>query len=440
MATDSNTGAVAVPASIPDRTRGEMLVVWVLWLTYGAFYFCRTNISVAVSSLKAPLEKGGLGLAAVEVGWILGSLKVAYGVGQLFNGQLAEFISPRKLLAVGMLCSAALNVLFGLSAGFYVLLFVWGLNGYVQSLGWTPCVRVVANWIPPHRRGRAIGVIGTGYQVTQVLTYLVAGAAANWLGWRGAFYVPAVLLVLTALFMLFMLEEAPSDDGGSTTEREQPRQPIVQRRNVWVENLLLTLTNGRLWLLGVSLGLLNACRYGFIDWGVAHLKDVQQADIGEAALKYALLPTGAVAGAYLSGWATDRFFGGRRAPVICLLLLVLGTASLFYSHVVSTSPRGTLVLLLLIGFCIFGPQVLLVGTAPADLARKGTSAAAAGFVNFLGYMGGATGDVLTGKFLDSHGWVVTTYIWAGWAFAAAITAALLWNTTASRDESSKPST
>ena len=50
-------------------------------------------------------------------------------------------------------------------------------------------------------------------------------------------------------------------------------------------------------------------------------------------------------------------------------------------------------MLVVIGFCIYGPQVLLVGTAPADLAHRGTSAAAAGFVNFLGYMGAATGDV-----------------------------------------------
>ena len=32
---------------------GENAVVWTLWLTYGAFYFCRTNISAAVPGLKA---------------------------------------------------------------------------------------------------------------------------------------------------------------------------------------------------------------------------------------------------------------------------------------------------------------------------------------------------------------------------------------------------
>ncbi len=94
------------------------------------------------------------------------------------------------MLAIGMFGSAALNVLFGFSTGFYFLLFVWATNGFCQSLGWTPCVRVAANWVPVVRRGHAIGIIGTGYQITLGLTYVIAGQAAQHLGWRGALYVP----------------------------------------------------------------------------------------------------------------------------------------------------------------------------------------------------------------------------------------------------------
>jgi MFS transporter, OPA family, glycerol-3-phosphate transporter len=84
-------------------------------------------------------------------------------------------------------------------------------------------------------------------------------------------------------------------------------------------------------------------------------------------------------------------------------------------------------LLVLIGFCIFGPQILLVGSAPADLARGGASAAAAGFVNSMGYTGAALGDYFTGRGLSEWGWQRTIYLWAGWAFAAALAAGMLWN-------------
>ncbi len=182
-----------------------------------------------------------------------------------------------------------------------------------------------------------------------------------------------------------------------------------------MDNILITLGNPSLWLLGLSLGLLNACRYGFLDWGLKHLIDTQQAGVGQASLKYAFLPIGAVLGSYYAGLATDRFFGGRRAPVICIFLFALSGLAMCYSAAAQIGGIVIIGLLILIGFCIYGPQVLLVGTAPADLARRGTAAAAAGFVNFLGYMGAAAGDVVTGHVLDKYDWQIVIYIWAAWA-------------------------
>ncbi len=412
-----------------DSTRprtGESTVIWTLWLTYGAFYFGRVNISATIPGLTAAVADGGLGIGPETVGWILGSLKITYAVGQLLNGQLSERLPARKMLAVGMLGSAALCVAFGAGTAAYFLLFVWAMNGYCQSLGWTPCVRVMANWIPVTRRGKVIGIVGTGYQVMAALAVILAGYSAELWGWRGAMFVPAGVLAACSIVMFLFLKEHPDDVAAARTAA------VATAANAsatpFSEIFRVTVTNPALWLLGVSLGLLNACRYGYSDWGLAHLSEVQETGLGASALQLAVLPAGAVAGVYLSGWATDRFFDNRRAPVICVLLVLLGVMTLFYDAMVRTSVTGTVVMLVLIGFCTFGPQVLLVGTAPADLARRGTSAAAAGFVNFMGYIGAAlAGDVMTGYLYARYGWEVAIYAWAACAFVAAIAAGLLWN-------------
>ncbi len=425
---ETSRGTAAAP-SAPHR--GESGVIWTLWLTYGAFYFGRVNISATIPGLTASLADGGLGIGADTVGWILGSFKMTYAIGQLINGQLSERVPARKMLAVGMLGSAAMCVVFGAGTAAYFLLFVWAMNGYCQSLGWTPCVRVMANWIPVVRRGKLIGIVGTGYQVTGALAVIVAGYSAELWGWRGAMFVPAGILAACSIVMFLFLKEHPDDVAATrATEAATPASADSPTASPtpFSDTLRVTLTNPALWLLGVSLGLLNACRYGYTDWGLAHLSEVQASGLGASALKLSVLPAGAVAGVFLSGWATDRFFGNRRAPVICVLLVALGVMTLFYDAVVRTSVAGTMVLLVLIGFCTFGPQVLLVGTAPADLARNGTAAAAAGFVNFMGYVGAAlAGDVMTGYLYERYGWEVAIYAWAACAFAAAIAAGLLWN-------------
>jgi len=422
--------------------QGESTLLWTVWFTYGAFYFCRTNISAAVPGLKESVETGGLGLSATQIGYILGATKIAYAVGQLVNGQFSEQLAPRKLLAIGMFGTAVLNVCFGFGTSLYFLIFIWACNGYSQSLGWTPCVRVLANWFPVHRRGKVIGIVGTGYQVTAVATYVISGQAASYFGWRGAMWVPAGVMFVAAIIMMVFLEERPdttaaNEDSNATADSSADTVPTGRKndpKNSVLENFLLTISNPSLWMLGISLGLLNACRYGFLDWGLTHLKEVQESGVGTAALKYAVLPLGAIAGSYLAGWATDRFFASRRAPVTCILLVALALLSLAYDPVARTSVPATMVLLVMIGFCIYGPQVLLVGTAPADLARKGTSAAAAGFVNCMGYFGAAGGDYFTGRTLDAYGWERAIFLWASWALAAAVAAGLLWNTTASHEK------
>jgi sugar phosphate permease len=424
--------------ALPSRKRRSTFdhdggMLWVLWVTYGSFYFCRTNISAAIPGIGEEFN-----LSKSEIGLILGALKIAYAFGQLVNGQLAEKMSPRRLLAIGMLASAALNVVFGFGTALYFFVFVWACNGYAQSMGWAPSMRVAANWFPSSKRGRAIGIIGTGYQVSAAATFIIAGFSADHFGWRGAMFLPAVIFFLAAIHMFFFLHEQPraNDSEKHSLEKSVPENAeleISPARSTFMANIRVTLSNPALWLLGLSLGLLNACRYGFLDWGISHLLEVSGGSIGKAGVKYALLPVGGIAGSLLVGWMTDRYFGGRRAPVICVMLVLLGCLTLVYNEVVAAGLWYSMPILLLVGFTVYGSQVHLVGSAPMDLARKGTAAAGVGFVNCLGYIGAFSGDAVTGVLVDRFEWRVALYFWAACAFFAAGTTGLLWKTTAKTD-------
>ena len=94
-----------------EFTRPQWRTLVVLWVTYGSFYLCRVN----VGPVRTEIEKD-LGVGAVEMGVVLGSLKIGYAIGELVNGQLTERFGPKRVLLFGMFGSLVANVLFAFAA------------------------------------------------------------------------------------------------------------------------------------------------------------------------------------------------------------------------------------------------------------------------------------------------------------------------------------
>src|SRR6185436_17610325 len=125
-------------------------------------------------------------------------------------------------------------------------------------------------------------------------------------------------------------------------------------------------------------------------------------------------------------WTTDRFFQSRRAPVIAITLGSVGVLTLVFDRVAPLGALPTVACLAAIGFFLYGAQILLVGTAAQDFAKRGATAAAAGFVDFMGYFGAFGGDVVTGWLLKNRDFHAAIRFWAASAIVSAILAATLW--------------
>lgn len=57
----------------------------------------------------------------------------------------------------------------------------------------------------------------------------------------------------------------------------------------------------------------------------------------------------------------------------------------------------------MLGFCIFGPQ-MLIGVAAAELSHKKAAATATGFVGFFAYIGASISGYPLGRVIDVFGW------------------------------------
>lgn len=102
---------------------------------YALFYFVRKNFSIAMATPDMGKE---LGWSNTQIGWILTSFSLLYGVARFGNGVLADRINSRLFMVTGLVCAALLNIFVGFTTSVVMLGVLWFLNAWFQGMGFPP--------------------------------------------------------------------------------------------------------------------------------------------------------------------------------------------------------------------------------------------------------------------------------------------------------------
>ncbi len=395
-------------------SRGRRRTMALLWITYAGFYLCRVNLAAAQRSLGADLK-----LSEGRLGGLIAALKVLYAGGQLVNGVLADRLGPRALIATGLAGSAVLNLVFSRLRNYRAMLLTWALNGYFQSAGWTPTVRTIANWYPARLREGASGWIGTSYILGSGVSWLLAGRLTDALGWRAAFWVPALICLILAAVQFLALRDDPRKLGlPGAEDDEEPladaAAPAAPRCPAPGSGRLLS---ARLLMLGAANMVFAFGYHGVLDWTPHYLAQAGNLSAGEAATKAAIMPVGGVLGCLaLAFVARRRKQGLGPAAVMVPLLLVAGLTALF-PGLVRHAPGAVTAALVAIGGLTSGPATLVACAMAADCGGTASAGAAAGIVDAMAYAGSATSGLVSGKLIaaidgSGDGWHLVWRIWA----------------------------
>jgi len=382
-------------------------------LGYAAFYFVRKNLSVAM-----PAMQHDLGITKSDLGLFLTLHGLLYGVSKFANGFWGDRVNARVFMCAGLLLSALANVAFGLSSAAVLLGIFWMLNGWVQGMGFPPCARLMTHWYPPSRLATMMSIWNTSHSIGASLVVIFCGYVVAY-GWRWCFFAPAILVSVGAIFLWMALRDTPRSVGlpelkvGGTDE---PKKEIgfgaFVRRQVF--------GNRYIWLLALANFFVYTVRYGVLDWGPTLLREWKGIPLSHAGWMVAAFEISGIAGMLVSGWVTDRFFGGR-AIRVCVVSMGAACGIMFLFWRLATPPAWIATLLLgAAGFFIYGPQAL-VGIAAANLATKRAAATAVGFTGLFGYLSTVLSGWGLGRLVDLHGW---NYAFGALMIAAAIGTAL----------------
>ncbi len=338
-----------------------------------------------------------------EFGWsrtmISGASSLAFLIGGAFGisaGRLNDKIGPKAL-------SVVISILFGLG---YLLLSrlqtpwqLYLIYGLPVAVGFGAfdviTLSTVSRWFV-RSRGMMSGVVKVGTGSGQVLMPLFAAALIAAYGWRSAYIILGVviivLLVAAAQVMRHNPHELgllpdndpyePSTLGSGSRDPGMPLKEIFRTKQFWAINLAEFCSFFCLLTVVVHI--------------VPHAMDQGLAP-GTAAGVISAIGGMSIVGRFVLGSAYDRI-GGKRSLMICFIILfcsiiwlqVAGSAwMLFLFAVVYGFAHGGL-------FTVVSPTV-------AELFGTGSHGVLFGIVLFSGNIGGAISPILAGRIFDVMG-------------------------------------
>ncbi len=382
----------------------RLRVFYSMFIGYAFYYFTRKSFTFAMPSLMVDL-----GFDKSQLGILSSVLSITYGISKFASGILGDKSNPRYFMAFGLILTGICNILFGLSSSLVFFALFWGLNGWFQGFGWPACARLLTHWYSQSERGRWWSLWNTSHNIGGALIPIFTGFCAQYYGWRAAMVFPGVVAILGGLFLINRLCDTPQSLGlppievyrcdFSTTSKK------VDERELSVKEILFdyVLNNPLVWLLGASYFFVYIIRTAVNDWTVLYLvesKGYSQFGAGGIVFWFEI---GGFFGSLFAGYASDKIFRGSRGQINVLFSFLVTCAIVAFWNSTSVSPFIDSLFLFIIGFFVFGPQ-MLIGMAAAELTHKNAAATATGFVGWIAYIGAAGAGYPLGRIAQDFGW------------------------------------
>jgi len=435
---------------------------------YALFYFVRTNISVAL-----PAMGKDLGYSKADLGVVLTVGGVIYGVSKFINGFLGDRANPRYFMAIGLVVSAAMNVLFGLSSGLTALATFWLVNNWAQGMGFPPCARNMGYWFAPEERSTSFGVWHTGHMIGAALVSVLTGYLVTH-GWRLCFFVPAGLALGGVVFILNRLRDTPGSLGLPRVEQwkaQRPGFPVITvkskgttqpdsaptliagggspgigpgsapgsppeppYRRVVIDRVF---KNKYMWLISVANFFVYTLRYASLHWGPTQLQEMKHLTPAASGwLQFGSEMCGMV-GALGAGWVTDQYFNGRAGRVCTFAMVAMVAATVGFWFAPASLPWLAGGCFLLMGLMVYVPQMLIAAMA-MNLGTQRAAAAAVGLTGVFAYSSSVLSGWGIGRIVDTAGWNGAFQMLVACAAVTAVLMAMTWNVGAHAEPDIKP--
>jgi predicted MFS family arabinose efflux permease len=305
---------------------------------------------------------------------------------------LADRTSRSRVVAGALAVWSGFTALCGTANSFWHLfLFRLGV-GVGEAGGVAPSYALIADYFPPERRARALGIYSLGVPIGLGAGTLLGAYIAALIDWRAAFMIMGVVGILFAPLFLWVVRDVPRQPGAASGT-----QPLGQVFRVLAGK-------PSFWLMAFAASSSSLVGYGLALWVPSILMRSFGLDIiGAGQFMGSLLLVGGTAGVVGGGILADRLgTGDRRWYAYLPALAWLVTAPFYLAGLLSPTSLTLAWLLLLLPNALnilwLGPVV----TAVQNLVERPMRAtASACFLLINNFVGLGIGPLLIGAISES---------------------------------------
>lgn len=430
----SHIGAAGLVAKSPGTGRSlgirQVLVVALLFSGYASYYFCRSDLSVALPMLTVELKRSGMSgdTAMIHLGAIVSFGVMAYAAGKFVLGALGDLWGGRRSFLGGLAGALAFTLLFTLGGGLPIFTIAWIGNRLAQSGGWAGLVKVCSQWFSYKSYGTVIGILSLSFLIGDAVARQCMGLLiARGYGWRSLFYLAAGVSAIVLLANLLLLKESRTALGFSEPEVNPLNVFQKEVETTGPKALLLPLLGNRgFWIVCFLSLCTTIVRETFNTWTPTYLHKFFGFSDSAAAGMSAVFPALGAVSVVIAGFAGDRLGANGRSIVLFTGMIVTAVALSFMAALKAGSQSPLPLLLIgLVGLGLLGPYSYLAGAMALDFGGKRGGATSSGLIDGVGYVGGILAGDSVARLSVHYGWSGVFICLAAVSAASAVAAGLL---------------
>ena len=379
-----------------DRRHARLLFIG-SWLIYFMSYLGRLNYSAVMSELIDTY------MTKSQAGWINTAFLVAYATGQLVNGQIAEKVSPRIMVALGTAGAGLCNILFMLTRSYMAWLIIRLFTGICMSMIWPSIFHAMVVLMQRDDKINYSVEISSSMAAGSLVSYVMNAAFLNWFDWRAGFIVPGVLLTAfgCAWFMLYDRLASKAD----VAEAEQAAS--VSHKAVSLKALIFAPC---LAVAVFPVIMHGAIKDGVTAWVPAYISEVFGASPAFSSLISVLLPLFNLMGTYMSRFMYKRCGENEFVSASVFFAVAAAGFCLMITLGMSALPV-TMFCFALVTSCMMAANILLINLLPLRFEANGRTSTVSGGLNAIAYGGSAAASAIIGIVSEAYGWHVMVLSW-----------------------------